>query len=138
MEHTSPSRSWEKGMAVKTYYKTGEYIGHIFDRTSSKIVVQIAAVLRHPEQGDLHHPYRADVPYFHPRKALAHRERALVTAEQLDVWYGEVPEYTTSLQVALLQEMRRMEAHPQRAWAERGLEQLHHLQKEYGLLDIGP
>ncbi len=127
---------YKKGDTVTMTYKTGEYVGIVFDVTSNKLVVQVLAVLRHPEQGDLHHPQDAGVAFFHQRKSLAFRERALVSAEQVLHWEGEVPEYKSSLQSAWQREVIRMQSHSQREWAERGLEQLLLLQKEYGLLDI--
>jgi len=118
---------------VTAVYKTGAYIGKLIDRTETRLVVEVLAVARHPEQGDLHHPYQADVPFFHQRKALAFRERALVYSNQVEPWLGDVPEYADSLLVAFDQEKARMQALSESGnpWAERALTELRNLAEEY-------
>ncbi len=122
---------WKIGDVVLAQYKTGEYIGKVFDLTSTRVVVQVLAVARHPEQGDLHNPQQADVPFFHQRKALAYNERALVYEHQLRPWQADIPAYEESLQAALVAEMARMKAMGDNPWALRGLDELQRLASEY-------
>jgi kinase-associated protein B len=123
--------TWTIGDIVLAQYKTGHYIGKVFDQTSTRFVVQVLAVVRHPEQGDLHNPHQADVPFFHQRKALAHNERALVYEHQLRSWEGNIPTYEASLQLALQEEVERMKAMGNDPWALRGLQELYKLAEEY-------
>lgn len=119
------------GDRVLAQYKTGEYIGQVHEFTGSRYVIQVLAVARHPEQGDLHHPHQADVPLFHQRKALARNERVLVYPQDVRPWNDEIPDYAQSLQTALQAEVARMATHPQQAWATRALMELQKLAAEY-------
>ena len=64
-----------EGDKVKAVYKTGEYIGELVTITDQKSLVKILAVLKHPTQGDLHHPLEVDGVFFHQRRALAFQEK---------------------------------------------------------------
>ena len=49
------------GDLVIAHYKTGKYVGEITNiRSNGYIVVKILAVLKHPMQGDLHHPKQTE------------------------------------------------------------------------------
>lgn len=125
-------RSWEVGTRVTASYKSGEYIGEIAEASNgAKQAVKILAVIKHPTQGDLHHPMDPDVPFFHQRRALAYQEIALVPGESIRPYDGEVPEYGASLQTALEQERQRLERLVR--WAEQCCEELDQLRKEYRL-----
>jgi kinase-associated protein B len=120
------------GDLVQFTYKTGTYAGRVAELGSPRCVVEALAVLRHPDQGDLHHPYDPDVPMFHERRALSHREKALVLHRDMEPFRGgEVPEYKESLAAAVRRsqsELERLER-----WAARARETLQDVSKDYGL-----
>lgn len=117
------------GDLVKASYKSGEYIGEVMELSERKAAVRVLAVLKHPAQGDLHHPRRADVSFFHQRKALAHQEIALMPLPTLLLYTGEVPDYHESLRTALIQELGELTK--QLDYATRSLEELKLLEKDY-------
>lgn len=89
------------GDIVETSYNSGTYIGKIIDDKRNFWLVEILAVLQHPEQGDLHHPGQVEGIAFHERKALAHREKANVRKRDTIPYHGEVPSYADSLKKAV-------------------------------------
>ena len=95
--------SFQPGSPCSFNYKSGSYIGQFVELSarSNRAVVRIVAVLEHPMQGDLHHPYETDVPLFHERKASAYGEQVLVPYAMLEAWHGDLPEYRQSLRDAL-------------------------------------
>ncbi|WP_248925616.1 kinase-associated lipoprotein B [Paenibacillus hamazuiensis] len=120
------------GSMVLASYKTGEYIGEIVEPpTPAKAAVQILAVVKHPTQGDLHNPMDPDVPFFHQRRALAYKEIALMPLQTIRPYRGEVPDYIDSLRAALAREMQTLARTAE--WANRCLQELEQLQKEYKL-----
>src|SRR5690625_6220440 len=60
---------------VKARYNSGEYIGRVLEERGNFLLVEVLAVLEHPQQGDLHHLGEVDGVAFHERKALAYREK---------------------------------------------------------------
>jgi kinase-associated protein B len=121
----------EKEQLVRMTYKTGVYAGRVFETGGPRAVVQVLAVLKHPQQGNLHYPYDPDVPMFHERRALSHTEKALVAYQDIEPFHGEVPEYQTSLVRALEEEAADLDR--LKRWAERGLETLAIVKRDYGL-----
>jgi kinase-associated protein B len=121
--------SYKPGDLVKASYKSGEYIGEVVEMTRSKAAVKVLAVLKHPAQGDLHHPYEVDGVMFLQRKALSHREIALMPQYSLFAYSGEVPEYRESLLAALEGEMATCRKLAQ--WGQRSLVELELLKQEY-------
>lgn len=122
----------QPGALVRAAYKTGEYIGEVVEPPSAvKVAVQIKAVLKHPTQGDLHHPMDPDVGFFHQRRALAFREIALMPLDTIRAYHGTVPEYETSLRQALEQEREQLDRMVR--WAQRCLQELETLRGEYRL-----
>ncbi|MFC7392809.1 sporulation phosphorelay system protein KapB [Scopulibacillus cellulosilyticus] len=116
---------------VTTRYKTGEYIAKIIEeRDEKRAVVEIQAVLRHPTQGDLHHPNQVDVPLFHQRKALAYREKAVVQTHSLKAYHQEVPEYKESLRQSLDKAYEQLNKRND-PWADKAKEKLKDLEKDY-------
>lgn len=118
------------GSLVLASNKSGEYIAEIIDLVPSKAVIQTLAVVKHPIQGDLHHPYEADVPVFHQRRALSYRERFMVPVSRLKAFDGEVPDYQASLKESLQREIQELQQRPGK-WAELSLEQFQQLEREY-------
>lgn len=117
------------GDRVRASYKSGEYIGEVLELTERKAAVKVLAVLKHPAQGDLHHPLMADVAFFHQRKALAYREIVMVPLPTIIFFTGEVPDYADSLRQAWEAEVRAMSG--QSEYAERALQELEELRKDY-------
>lgn len=121
----------QAGSIVRASYKTGEYIGELVEYTRTKAAVKVLAVVKHPAQGDLHHPMETDGVLFHQRKALAYGEIALMHQSSLLPYHGEVPDYQSSLKAALEAEMEVLRKTAR--WANRSLEELEKLKREYGM-----
>ncbi|WP_308638421.1 kinase-associated lipoprotein B [Paenibacillus silvisoli] len=120
----------EQGAIVNFTYKTGEYAGEVMENGGPRALIKVLAVLKHPEQGDLHNPYNPDVPFFHERRALSYTEKANVPFGDIGgPFRGEVPDYKESLRRAVAAEIEGIDR--LKRWAERGLEQLRQLEKEY-------
>lgn len=119
----------EIGDIVKAEYKTGLYAGTIVDIAPPRALVEIAAVIKHPQQGDLHHPFEPDVPLFHQRRASAFREKVWVPLAQLEPYSGPIPDYEESLRTALEAEIRLLQRMIR--WAERSLAELEALRNDY-------
>lgn len=97
------------GQLVTAKVRTGVYIGEIVERYDPRLVVKILAVVKHPEQGDLHHPYNPDVPMFHERRALAYTEKTTVLPKDVEYYEGELPDYKESLLQAAQQELEKLD-----------------------------
>ena len=120
------------GELVVALYKSGEYVAEVVQWDQPKSKVRVLAVLKHPKQGDLHHPHQADVAMFHQRRALAYREVANVFTSQLKPYEGgEAPDYKASLQSALQREMDEMKR-LDNEFGRRSLIELESLSKDYG------
>ncbi|MFC3886721.1 kinase-associated lipoprotein B [Bacillus songklensis] len=89
------------GDIVTGIYKTGKYIGEITQDRSSHYLVKVKAVLKHPQQGDLHHPKQAEVGFFHERRALAFNEQTNIPKTMVKKFEGEIPDYYSSLKLAI-------------------------------------
>ncbi len=121
----------EPGGFVKAEYKSGSYVGELIEvRSPQKALIKVLAVLQHPLQGDLHHPYHADAARFFPRKALAFGEIALVPLNVLEPYHGEVPDYAKSLQNALDSHETELRGRGDE-WAQLALSALEEVKKEY-------
>lgn len=95
------SQKFEVGQLVTGIYKTGKYIGEITVVREANYVMRVLAVLKHPQQGDLHHPKSVDVGFFHVRPALAFREQVNIQPVYVKLYEGEVPTYEDSLKKAV-------------------------------------
>ena len=122
-------RQLQVGDNVKANYKTGEYLGELVQYSEPKAVVKILAVLKHPDQGDLHHTMEVDVPFFHQRRALSYQEKALIPLYSIQFYDREIPDYTTSLKYAIQTEMIMLQKTEQ--WAKRCNAELAILLNEY-------
>ncbi len=128
------STELKEGILCEVHYKTGRYIAQFVERSqnnSSRAVVKIISVLEHPEQGDLHHPYVADVPMFHQRKASAYMEHVLLPMNLIKVYDGEALDYQSSLAHAWQIQMQEL-ARKDDEWSNKAREQLLLLKIEYG------
>lgn len=118
------------GDVVTGIYKTGKYIGVITDIRQMHYLVQVKAVIKHPQQGDLHNPKQVDVQMFHERRALAFNEQTNVPKQMVKSFDGDVPDYHQSLQkavTAMKQDLEEMNTE----WAKQSLNRLLVLEKEY-------
>ncbi len=77
------------------------HVGKIVADKGNFWLVEILAVLKHPMQGDLHHPGEVEGVAFHERKALAFREKANVRKRFTERYEGEIPSYAESLKHAV-------------------------------------
>ncbi|MEN0663805.1 kinase-associated lipoprotein B [Caldifermentibacillus hisashii] len=118
------------GSIVRANKKTGTYIGEVTAIKENDYLVRILAVIKHPMQGDLHHPKQADVPFFHERKALSYREQTPVPKNMVKLYDGEVPDYKESLKAAFDKLKSELEADDS-LFAEKSLRCLEELAKEY-------
>lgn len=114
-------------------YKSGTYVGRIHEiRPSGKAVIEVSAVLQHPKQGDLHSRGSDEISIFHQRKALAHREKALVPMPFIRAYEGEqVPDYNESLRAALQAEIDRCRSLGDDEYAVQALMHLQELEQDY-------
>lgn len=117
------------GELVTTKVRTGIYIGEVYELYGSRLVVKILAVIKHPEQGDLHHPQDPDVPLFHERRALAYTEKTTVLLKDVERYNGEVPDYKQSLVKATQQELLRLDK--LHRWAAKSINNLQGLIETY-------
>ncbi|MCM3629409.1 kinase-associated lipoprotein B [Paenibacillus glycanilyticus] len=117
------------GALAKADVRSGQYIGEIVEVNGPRAVFKVLAVLKHPEQGDLHHPYNPDVAMFHERRALSYTEKTNVPLRDLKPFEGEVPDYNASLQEAVAAQIAALDRLMR--WSARGLELLKELRKEY-------
>jgi kinase-associated protein B len=120
------------GEIVTGIYKTGKYIGEITDIRPMHYLVKVKAVLKHPQQGDLHNPKQADVQLFHERRALAFNEQTNIPKKMVKPFEGHIPDYQESLKDAvsiLKDELKQMDT----LWAEQSLLKLASLELDYFL-----
>ncbi|MCM3730203.1 kinase-associated lipoprotein B [Fictibacillus nanhaiensis] len=117
---------------VLASYKTGQYIGEAEDERNQMILVKVLAVITHPWQGDLHNPKNADVPFFQERRALSEGERAWMPVHTIKEYDGILPLYKDSLKKALYDYIEKLKEENSE-WAERSLQCLYQLEKDYKL-----
>ncbi|MED1604020.1 kinase-associated lipoprotein B [Cytobacillus kochii] len=118
------------GDKVTGIYKTGKYIGEITDIRPQSYLVRVLAVLKHPTQGDLHHPKEVDGVFFQERRALAYREQTNVPLKMVKPFTEDIPDYQDSLQEAI-EKMRAELLSKNTQWAEKSLQNLASLEKDY-------
>ena len=120
------------GNIVTSFYKTGKYIGEVMEVRPNGYLVKVLAVLKHPMQGDLHHPKEVEGVMFHERRALTYLEKAVVPYSQTKLFEETVPEYKESLQTALNKMKMELEA-TDSPFNQMSLRNIEILTKEYGL-----
>lgn len=125
------------GSLVAAEYKTGRYIGELLSADGPKAKVRMLAVVKHPTQGNLHHPMQTEVDFFHQRPALHYREVANVMLHSLEPYEGEAaPDYAESLRSAVQAEKAAMEA-LDTPFGARCLQELNDLEKQYFGTGVG-
>ncbi|WP_051251444.1 sporulation phosphorelay system protein KapB [Paenibacillus harenae] len=122
-------RDIQIGDLVRAEVRSGQYAGELIELIGPRAIVKVLAVLKHPEQGDLHHPYDPDVPMFHERRALSYTEKTTVPLRDISRFTGTVPDYKESLRAAAEAEIAALDR--LQRWAAKGLEQMRQLQQEY-------
>jgi kinase-associated protein B len=118
------------GDKVTAIYKTGKYIGEITDIRPQHYLVRVLAVLKHPIQGDLHHPKETEGVFFHERRALSFREQTNVPKQMVKPYADEIPDYTDSLKEAIKKIKEELLADGS-IWAQRSLQNIETLEKDY-------
>lgn len=118
------------GDLVVTTYKTGKYIAELMEKSGDKALVKVVGVLRHPTQGDLHHPGESENVMFQQRRALAKNEKTWVHPRSLQKYEGEAPSYEKSLSHALHAEIDKLQEQ-EGNWAQKSIEQLEDLKYDY-------
>ncbi|WP_366247460.1 sporulation phosphorelay system protein KapB [Terribacillus aidingensis] len=121
----------EIGSVVKARYKTGSYVGKIKEERGKFYLVEILAVLKHPQQGDLHHPKETEDVFFHERRALAQHEKANIPKTAVSEFADEVPDYSASLRTALQQLRNDLEEQSASRYQELALANVDTLEKDY-------
>lgn len=116
-------------MYYQLNFKTGKYVVERLSDQPSGALVQVLAVLRHPRQGDLHHPKEADV-FFHERKALAYKEKRIVSDNLLKPYEETLPSYNESLKQAVFQ-LEQLLSQEESDFNRRSLENIAQLKAEY-------
>ncbi|MEK3882838.1 sporulation phosphorelay system protein KapB [Paenibacillus sp. PL2-23] len=119
----------EVGDLVKAEVRTGQYVGEVQEVNGPRALVKVLAVLKHPEQGDLHQPYDPDVAMFHERRALSYTEKTNVLLRDITPYHGAVPDYKESL-LASAAELEEALDRLHR-WTAKGLEVIRQLRKDY-------
>ncbi|GGG63187.1 sporulation phosphorelay system protein KapB [Paenibacillus radicis (ex Gao et al. 2016)] len=124
------TQSYAVGDIVKAEVRSGHYVAEVMELNGPRALVKILAVLKHPEQGDLHSPYNPDVPMFHERRALSYTEKTTVLLRALSV-YGSstVPDYKQSLLAAT--ETAAESLDQLKRWAEKSLILIKELEMDY-------
>ncbi|WP_054023357.1 sporulation phosphorelay system protein KapB [Bacillus sp. FJAT-28004] len=117
------------GDNVRVEIRSGHYLGELIEINGPRVLVKVLAVLKHPEQGDLHNPYNPDVPMFHERRALSYTEKTNVLLRDVKRHTGIIPDYNDSLRAAAEAEIASLDR--LQRWAAKGLEQMQQLLKEY-------
>nr|WP_318539265.1 kinase-associated lipoprotein B [Terribacillus saccharophilus] len=119
------------GSVVKARYKTGSYVGRIKEERGKFYLVEILAVLKHPQQGDLHHPKETEDVFFHERRALAQHEKANIPKTAVSAYTDTVPDYSDSLRTAVQQLKHDLEQQPASRYQELALANVETLEKDY-------
>ncbi|MGY4690044.1 sporulation phosphorelay system protein KapB [Salibacterium sp. K-3] len=120
------------GPFIKASYKTGVYAGEKIDEKNEKTLMKVAAVLKHPMQGDLHQPKRVDVPLFHERKALAEHEKVWVPSPNVKPFEENLPSYRDSL-IKAFEDLQQDLLGRGDEYSEKSLETMENLKKDYGI-----
>lgn len=117
-------------MRYRFAHKTGVYGVEIVETHQDQVLIKVMQVIKHPKQGDLHHPNEVEGVFFHERKALSLYEKRYTSKSKLKPFEEKEVPYTTSLQHALttLEEQLKSEQTP---FNEKSLECLKALKIDY-------
>ncbi|BCU51879.1 kinase-associated protein B [Staphylococcus auricularis] len=112
-------------------HKTGVYGVTIKEETEDKVLVQVEQVIKHPKQGDLHHPTETENVFFHERRALSHYEKRYTPKSALKPFNVEVMNYEDSLQQAITDLENKLKQQDTNH-AQLSLKNLSQLKEDYG------
>lgn len=115
---------------VQARYNSGEYIGRVLEERGNFFLVEVLAVLEHPQQGDLHHLGEVDGVAFHERKALAYREKFNARKRTTKPYDSDVPSYAKSLKTAL-QSLKEQLAERNDEFGKLSLARISDLEKDF-------
>jgi kinase-associated protein B len=121
---------YQVGEYVTFPYKTGKYIGKVLEINDDRSLVSVAAVLKHPVQGDLHAPKKTEVSFFHERKALAYQEKVRLLHALIKKYDGEILNYKKSLLTAINSYKEEIKEKDDE-WARSSIQCLESLSKDY-------
>lgn len=85
---------------VEAHYNSGIYVGKFIEDRRNFKLIEVLAVLQHPQQGDLHKPGQVEGVAFFDRKALAYKELVNVQRRKVKPYFGDIPNYDQSLHKA--------------------------------------
>ena len=120
---------YEIGQLVQAKVRSGIYIGEVHEIYAPRLVVKILAVVKHPDQGDLHNPNEPNVAMFHERRALSYTEKTTVLQRDVQLYSGAIPEYKESLLIAANQHLNQL--HKLNQWTAKSIEILNELLEDY-------
>ncbi|MGY0693232.1 sporulation phosphorelay system protein KapB [Virgibacillus sp. FSP13] len=119
------------GDIVRAHYNSGVYIGEVQEDRGERFLVKVLAVMKHPMQGDLHHPgVIDDNVFFHERKALAHYEKMNVDKAVIYPYDDEIPNYHTSLKASLAT-MKEKLIKKDNTFSQEALKKLQDIEEKY-------
>lgn len=118
------------GDLVLVEYNSGKYICEFEEDRGNFSLVKVLAVVKHPNQGDLHNPGQVEGVAFFERKALAYHEKINARKRMIQPYYGEVPEYNASLKKAFDQLKHELEKEDT-PFNQASLNRLHNLKVHY-------
>lgn len=119
-------------MLYRFSHKTGSYGVTIKEDNDNQVLVQIEQVIKHPKQGDLHHPNEVEGVFFHERKALSHYEKRYTKRSQLREFNVDKLNYEDSLQQAITNLEQQLKEDDSEH-ARLSLENLNQLKEDYSI-----
>lgn len=121
---------YEPKTIVKADYNSGLYVGEVVEDRRNFVLVKVLAVLKHPDQGDLHKPGQVEGIAFFERKALANQELVNVQKRKVHPYEGDIPSYNESLKNAY-DELKETLQQEDTLFNKVSLERLADLEKHY-------
>src|SRR5690625_4215201 len=122
--------TYEPKTIVEAHYNSGVYVGEVVEDRRNFALVKVLAVLKHPDQGDLHKPGQVEGIAFFERKALAHQELVNVQKRKVYPYTGNIPNYDESLKKAFF-ELKETLQQEDTLFNKVSLERLADLEKHY-------
>lgn len=122
--------TYEPNTIVEAHYNSGIYIGEVVEDRRNFVLVKVLAVLKHPDQGDLHKPGQVEGIAFFERKALANQELVNVQKRKVHPYSGDIPNYDESLKESF-EQLKEILAKEDTLFNQVSLERLNDLEKHY-------
>lgn len=119
-------------MLYRFAHKTGSYGVSIIEEDDNQVLVQVEQVIKHPKQGDLHHPNETSNVFFHERKALSQFEKRYTSKSKLRPFNVEELDYIQSLQFAITNLENKLKEE-NTEFAQYSLANLAQLKKDYSI-----